>query len=103
MPAPVTTLAFVNGAPNLLFITSSDGAVYLADLNKPEDSHLSKTRLPHAAHAVYFLPSDPFAVCVCNCDAEHPPRLVWFNMQARTAEPCCQSGVALTVPDCHLD
>ncbi len=55
MPAPVTALAFVNGAPNLLFVTALDGSVYLADLNKPEDSHLSKTKLPHAA----------YEVCVC--------------------------------------
>ncbi len=52
LPGPVTALAFVNGASNLLFVTSLDGSVYLADLNKPEDSHMSKTKLPHAAHLV---------------------------------------------------
>lgn len=52
MPSPITTLAFVNGAANLLFLTSQCGSVYLADLNKPEDSHMSKTKLPHAAKLV---------------------------------------------------
>ena len=55
MPDAVTAVAFVNGAPNLLFATSQDGSVYLADLNKPEDSHLSKCKLPQAANEV----------CVC--------------------------------------
>lgn len=52
MPAGVTALAFVNGAPNLLMAASADGSVYLADINRPEDSHMSKTKLPHTCAEV---------------------------------------------------
>ncbi|KAF5831259.1 hypothetical protein DUNSADRAFT_13366 [Dunaliella salina] len=81
MPAAVSAVAFVNGAFNLIFATSLDGSVYLADLNRPEDSHLSRTKLPHLAVEIYFLPNDPFAICVCPGNEDHPPRLIWFNMQ----------------------
>eukprot|EP00967_Tisochrysis_lutea_P096143 scaffold140610_cov14-Tisochrysis_lutea.AAC.1 len=30
---------------------------------------------------IYFLPNDPFAICVCPGNEDHPPRLIWFNMQ----------------------
>lgn len=33
------------------------------------------------ASQVYFLPNDPFAICVCPGNEEHHPRLIWFNMQ----------------------
>jgi len=81
MPAAVTALAFVNGVANLLMAASADGSVYLADLNRPEDSHMSKTKLPHACSEIFFLANDPFAICVCPGNADTQPRLVWFNMQ----------------------
>ncbi|KAL6754714.1 hypothetical protein V8C86DRAFT_312390 [Haematococcus lacustris] len=89
MPTGISALAFVNGVANLLFATSRDGSVYLADIARPEDSHMSKTKLPHMATEVYFMPNDPFAICVCPADSEQPnPRLVWFNMQVgRQAGP----------------
>jgi hypothetical protein len=36
---------------------------------------------------IYFLPNDPFAVCVCPGDNELHPRLVWFNMAVRAHYP----------------
>ncbi len=47
--------------------------------------HANDTRpfapLASCAAQIYFLPNDPFAVCVCYGDQEQMPRLVWFNMQ----------------------
>lgn len=52
MPGAVSALAFVNGVANLLMACSVDGSIYLADVIRPEDSHLSKTKLPHMATEV---------------------------------------------------
>lgn len=35
----------------------------------------------HPRSQVYFLPNDPFAICVCPGNEDNPPRLIWFNMQ----------------------
>jgi hypothetical protein len=57
MPGAVSALAFVNGVANLLMACSVDGSIYLADVIRPEDSHLSKTKLPHMASEVKLMPN----------------------------------------------
>ena len=100
MSTPVKSMAFVYGLATKIFCTGSDGSIYVADFNRPEESYTAAVKLPCPASQVYFLPSDPFAICMCPgqlregkavspSDASSAPRLVWYNMLSKKLEGEC--------------
>ncbi|EFJ43557.1 hypothetical protein VOLCADRAFT_121436 [Volvox carteri f. nagariensis] len=61
----ITALAWVNGVAHKLMCASAAGDIFIADIIKPEDSSQKPYEFPQPIHAIYFLPNEPFALCVC--------------------------------------
>lgn len=94
MPTAISAMAYVNGLPSRLFCTSECGTVYVADFVRPEDSYTAKQKLPQTALQVAFLPSDPFAICMCPGSTEagaKGPRLVWYDMVSVDSVGACRA------------